>query len=200
MQTWTEFISAVVGGSIVGLGVLPAAVWVLQLWMNRKFEFEFNKRLEEYKLGLDKQLENHKALLANITGKRVAVVIKTYRALVRAALALRRYLDPIQYSTLDEEKDGQNHAKRAEAAISKCECFNSLVFENRPLFDEALYDRLTEMAGLLTKIWNRSQVGKMLKKADVEMQAFEMIKAKVGPLQDAINDYARALLKLPGLS
>lgn len=107
MQSWTEFISAIIGGSIVGIGVLPAAVWVLQLWMNRKFELEFNKRLEEYKLGLDKQLENHKALLANITGRRVEVVIETYRALVRAALAMRRFLDPIQYSSGDEKRIGR---------------------------------------------------------------------------------------------
>lgn len=200
MQSWTEFISAIIGGSIVGIGVLPAAVWVLQLWMNRKFELEFNKRLEEYKLGLDKQLENHKALLANITGRRVEVVIETYRALVRAALAMRRFLDPIQYSSGDEEKDWQNHAKRAEEAIGKYEAYQSLVFENRPLFDEALYDRLKDMAGLLTRAWNRNHAGKMLNKADVEIQAFEIIETKVGPLQDAINDYARALLKLPGLS
>lgn len=200
MQSWTEFISAVIGGSVVGFGVLPAAVWVLKLWMNRKFELEFNKRLEDYKLGLDKQLENHKALLANITGRRVDVVIETYRALVRAASALEKYLNPFQYSTGDEEKDQKKADARAEEAVGSLEKYSALVFESRPLFDDVLYDRLREMAELLTNAWNRRQVGRMLQQVKEEASAYQMIKEKCGPLLNAINDYARTLLNLPGLS
>ncbi len=104
---WAEFASSIVGGIVTGGLLLPASVWVLRLWMANRFELEFKKRLEDHKLGLDKQLEIHKALLANITGRRVEVVVETYRLLVRAARGMKQHLDPLQWSTGDPEYERQ---------------------------------------------------------------------------------------------
>lgn len=196
-MTWPEFLAAVIGSIIASGVILPTAIWILQLWLSSRIDHEFNKRLEEHKLGLDKQLENHKALLANITGRRVEVVVKTHRLLVRAAREISQYTNPIQFTSDDAEEAHRLRKEHGERVVKYVNMFNSYVYENRPLYDEPLYENLKKLADLLVKTWTRAIIEEQSRRPELKETASDLLDKELSPLLDKITSHARELLRQP---
>jgi hypothetical protein len=71
------------------------------------------------------------------------------------------------------------------------------IFEHRPLFEDPLYERLKEMANLLSDAGSKRRVAEQTGKIELEDEAYDPIDKKVGPLLDTINNHARELLQQP---
>lgn len=157
---WTQIITGVLSTLGATAVLVPVCAWFLKLYVDKRVQHEYNVKLADHKLHLDKQLAMFAAHTTQVTTRRVQVLLDAYRHMSKAARNSSAMVDVLQLQSNDPDVEKKKFAENAKLVADNLNSFCDAVWDNRPLIAWALYATMDEFAKKMRNVWYRGVCGR----------------------------------------